>query len=119
MKGLLFRIARSPISRYFIGWVFAYMSWTVPVKRLYETPTLWAFYHPVPSYLIHILILPKRSYASITAISPDDAAFFADLLQTVAKLVADLSLEAPGYRLICNGGAYQDVPQVHFHLISG
>jgi histidine triad (HIT) family protein len=118
MKRLLFRLARSPISRYFIGWVFTYMSWTIPVNRLHETPTLLAFYHPVPSHRIHILIVPKRMYASITAIKPDDAAFFADLLQTVAKLVADLVLEEPGYSLICNGGAYQDVPQVHFHLIS-
>ena len=118
MKRLLFRIARSPIARYFIGWIFAYMSWTIPVKRLHETPTLLAFYHPAPSYPIHILIVPKRSYASITAIRPDDTAFHLDLFQTVAKLVADLSLEKAGYRLICNGGAYQDVPQLHFHLIS-
>jgi histidine triad (HIT) family protein len=118
MKRLLFRLARSPISRYFIGWIFAYMSWTIPVNRLHETPTLLAFYHPVPSHRVHILIVPKRTYASITAINANDAAFFADLLQTVAKLVAELALEKAGYRLICNGGAYQDVPQVHFHLIS-
>jgi diadenosine tetraphosphate (Ap4A) HIT family hydrolase len=119
MKRLLFRSARSPISRYFIGWVFTYMSWSIPVNRLHETPTLLAFYHPVPLHPVHILIVPKRMYANITAINSDDAPFFGDLFQTVAKLVADLSLEAPGYRLICNGGAYQDVPQVHFHLISG
>jgi histidine triad (HIT) family protein len=118
MKRLLFRIARSPFAGYVIGWIFAYMSWTIPVNRLHETPTLLAFYHPAPSYSIHILIVPKRSYASITAINPVDAAFHVDLFQTVAKLVADLSLEKAGYRLICNGGAYQDVPQLHFHLIS-
>jgi histidine triad (HIT) family protein len=118
MKRLLFHIARSPISHYFIGWIFAYMSWMIPVKRLHETPTLLAFYHPVPSYPVHILIVPKRTYASITAISPKDAAFHVDLFQTVAKLVSDLSLETQGYRLICNGGTYQDVPHLHFHLIS-
>jgi histidine triad (HIT) family protein len=118
MKRLLFRIARSPLSRLFIGWIFTHMSWTIPVERLHETPTLLAFYHPVPSYPVHILIVPKRSYANITAISPDDTDFHRDLFQTVAKLVSDLSLETKGYRLLCNGGKFQDVPQLHFHLIS-
>ena len=33
-------------------------------------------------------------------------------------LVQDLELAERGYRLIVNGGAYQDVKQLHFHLIS-
>jgi hypothetical protein len=27
-------------------------------------------------------------------------------------------LEAQGHRLIANGGSYQEVPMLHFHLIS-
>jgi diadenosine tetraphosphate (Ap4A) HIT family hydrolase len=27
-------------------------------------------------------------------------------------------LEQTGYRLIANGGAFQDVPHLHFHLIA-
>jgi diadenosine tetraphosphate (Ap4A) HIT family hydrolase len=34
------------------------------------------------------------------------------------SLVGDFALEACGYRLVTNGGRYQDVPQLHFHLIS-
>ena len=34
------------------------------------------------------------------------------------SLVAELQLEKRGYRLIANGGAYQDVPHLHFHLVS-
>jgi diadenosine tetraphosphate (Ap4A) HIT family hydrolase len=43
-----------------------------------------------------------------------------DLFATARMLVDDLNLAQPGkgYRLICNGGDYQDVPQLHFHLIS-
>jgi hypothetical protein len=32
--------------------------------------------------------------------------------------VRELALEAKGFRLTVNGGAYQDVAQVHWHLIS-
>jgi diadenosine tetraphosphate (Ap4A) HIT family hydrolase len=34
----------------------------------------------------------------------------------VQNLVKDLDLKA--YRLIVNGGEYQDFPHLHFHLIS-
>jgi histidine triad (HIT) family protein len=118
MKALLFRIARSPIARLFIGWSFAYMSWAIPVERLVETPSLMAFHHPVPSHPVHILIVPKRSYANFLAVPPEDSEFQRDLFVTVAKLVKDFSLDKTAYRLVCNGGDYQDVPQLHFHLIS-
>jgi diadenosine tetraphosphate (Ap4A) HIT family hydrolase len=32
--------------------------------------------------------------------------------------VSELELERAGYRLVVNGGKYQDVAQLHFHLIS-
>jgi diadenosine tetraphosphate (Ap4A) HIT family hydrolase len=33
-------------------------------------------------------------------------------------LITEFKLEDSGYRLITNGGIYQDIPQLHFHLIS-
>ena len=41
------------------------MSFAIPLHKLRETPTLLAFYHPQPSYPVHILILPKRAIASL------------------------------------------------------
>jgi diadenosine tetraphosphate (Ap4A) HIT family hydrolase len=49
----------------------------------------------------------------------DDADFLLDLVQAVQSLVKELNLEPGGYRLITNGGAFQDVPHLHFHLVSG
>ncbi len=94
------------------------MSFLIPVQRLRETPTLFAFHHPQPSYPLHILILPKKELPNLAALTPADTPFLTDLFQTVQALVAELHLEPVGYRLIVNGGAYQDVPQLHFHLIS-
>ena len=102
----------------FIGWMFEHMSFAIPVHRLRETDTLLAFEHPKPSYPVHILIVPKKAIASMMAIAPADAAFLTDVYQTVQILVAEYQLEVNGYRLICNGGAHQDVPQLHFHLVS-
>jgi histidine triad (HIT) family protein len=94
------------------------MSFAIPVKRLKETETLMAFHHPRPSHPLHILLVPKRPYASLLELAPDDAGFSKDLFTTVQDLVREFGLERSGYRLIANGGAYQDVPHLHFHLIA-
>jgi histidine triad (HIT) family protein len=116
---LLFTLARSRPGRFLVGFLFTYMSFALPLNRLRETPTLIAFHHPRPSYPLHILLVPKRPIANLMQLSAADQDFLADLVATVQSLVREFGLEAAGYRLISNGGPYQDVPQLHFHLISG
>jgi histidine triad (HIT) family protein len=99
-----------------IGWIFTYMSFLIPAKRLRETSSLLAFHHPSPGYKFHVLIVPKRQVDSITNLDPQDTAFLTDLYSTVQSLVNEFQLKA--YRLIVNGGEYQDFPHLHFHLLS-
>jgi histidine triad (HIT) family protein len=99
-----------------IGWIFANMSFAIPVKRLRETETLMAFHHPRPSYQFHVLLVPKKAIASLKDFDAKDAVFLSDLYSTVQSLVEEFHLTA--YRLIVNGGEYQDFPQLHFHLVS-
>ena len=106
----------NPVVRSVIGWMFAHMSFAIPVKRLRETETMLAFYHPKPSYKFHVLLAPKKSVASLKEFDSKDSAFLIDLYSTVQSLVDEYHLSA--YRLIVNGGEYQDFPQLHFHLIS-
>lgn len=84
------------------------MSFTIPVKRLRETGTLMAFYHPKPSYPFHVLLVPKKAVASLKEFDPTDTAFLADLY-SVRGLIDEFHL--PAYRLIVNGGEIQDFPQ--------
>jgi len=92
------------------------MSFAIPVHRLRETDTLMAFRHPKPSYPFHVLIIPKKAVASLIDLDPADTVFLTDLYSTVQFLVQEFKL--PAYRLIVNGGEFQDVPQLHFHLIA-
>ncbi len=92
------------------------MSFLIPVARLRETSNLIAFQHPSPSYKFHVLIVPKREIDSLAQLDPADTTFLTDLYSTVQSLVEEFQLKA--YRLIVNGGAYQDFPHLHFHLIS-
>ncbi len=115
----LFWLARTPAAGFFMGWFFAHMSFLLPADRLRETASLVAFPHPRPAYPVHILIVPKRSIPNLMAWQTADSDFLRDLIPTVQSLVTELNLEAAGYRLIANGGSYQDIPQLHFHLVSG
>lgn len=92
------------------------MSFVIPVKRLRETKTLMAFHHPIPSYQFHVLLVPKKAVASLKDFDSRDISFLSDLYSTVQSLVDEFQLAA--YRLIVNGGEYQDFPQLHFHLVS-
>ena len=105
-----------PWIRRVIGWMFEHMSFAVPAKRLRETKTLMAFYHPKPSYRFHVLLVPKKAVLSLKEFDPADSLFLTDLYSTVQSLVDEFHLSA--YRLIVNGGEYQDFPQLHFHLVS-
>jgi histidine triad (HIT) family protein len=101
-----------------IGWIFAHMSFAIPVKRLRETETLLAFHHPKPSYPFHVLLVPKKAVTSLKELDPTDTTFLTDLYSTVQNLVNEFQLADGAYRLIVNGGKVQDFPQLHFHLIS-
>jgi histidine triad (HIT) family protein len=95
------------------------MSFALPVDRLSETSTLLAFRHPSPSYPFHVLLVPKKSIPTLADLDPAaDSDFLTDLYATVQKLVKQFNLTEGGYRLIVNGGKYQDFPYLHFHLIS-
>ena len=118
MKQFLLKLARTRPAGKIIGWLLTNMSFVIPGKRLRETETLIAFHHPQPSYPTHILLLPKRPYASLQTLNPNDTAFLTDLFTAVQSLVAEFQLAEKGYRLISNGGDFQDVEHLHFHLIS-
>ena len=116
MRAFLLWVARGGLSRLLLGYFFTYGAWLMPGKRLYETDSLMAFYHPQPSYRFHVLLVPKRPWTTLTAVDKDDP-FWTELLTAVQQLVQQFELTS--YRLICNNGApVQDVPHLHFHLVS-
>jgi histidine triad (HIT) family protein len=98
-----------------IGWVFAHMSFAIPVKRLRETVTLLAFYHPRPAYPFHVVLTPRKDIRSFADLAPTDP-FLAELVSVTQSLVEEFQLSS--WRLIVNGGENQDFPHLHFHLIS-
>jgi histidine triad (HIT) family protein len=109
------RLARTWPGRKLVGWIFSHMSFAIPARHLRETETLLAFHHPRPAYPLHVVLVPKQAVPSLMELDPSSA-FVSDLFSSVQSLVGELQL--PAYRLIVNGGEYQDFPHLHFHLVS-
>jgi histidine triad (HIT) family protein len=113
------KLANLPLISNAFVWGLINLNELLPIQKISETNSLICFYHPQPVYQIHILLIPKESIRDLTQFNFEEGDFFRDLFLTVRTLIADLQLEQKGYRLILNGGEYQDFPQLHFHLTSG
>jgi len=98
--------------------LFTRASIVLPVSWIVQTPRVVVFWHPRPSWQRHLLLVPKAPIASYAEVDAANAHFLRELLQ-VAPLAAQL-VRPPleDYGLIMNGGALQDVQQLHFHLVS-
>ncbi|MEM7128668.1 MAG: HIT domain-containing protein [Chloroflexota bacterium] len=120
MKSYLFRFARSPYATYFMGFAFEYLTSLMPIRRLFEDRNVIAFPHPVPFWQSHSLIVPKRAiptFASVNFSDSEASERILHILHTAQALARKQRLNE--YTVLVNGGAYQDVPQLHFHLASG
>lgn len=120
MKEALFKIARSDFSSLFIGFTFEHLTPLMPLDRVAEDPRAIAFYHPVKHWDEHIVIVPKQAIKKFAAVDFDnkrDALVLNSVFQIAQKAADEKRMDR--YTLLVNGGQYQDVPQIHFHLAAG
>lgn len=86
------------------------------VKKVYEDELVLAFYHPKPTYKLHILIVPKHKIFSLDKSKESDFETITHIIKVATNLIKDLKIK--DYRLITNGGIYQKIKYLHFHLVS-
>lgn len=108
-------VLRVPSAYRIFLWMLNNIPFSIQVKRLRETGSLLAFFHPKPTYPFHVIIIPKKAIRAFHDLSPADP-FLTDLITVAQAIVEEYHL--PAYRLIVNGGEYQEFPHLHFHLVS-
>jgi hypothetical protein len=64
IKRTFFHLARSPLSAFFIGHFFAHLSFLLPDIKAHQEPQVLVLRHPLPSYDIHLLAVPKLKVRS-------------------------------------------------------
>lgn len=119
LKQLLFHIAKVPFMGKLVGFAFRYFCWAIPVRKLYNSKDIVAFYHPRPSYKNHILIVPKAAIANLQQlVSEDFQKYFVKIWLAVWSIHESHPKYQDSFVLVANGGKRQEVGQVHFHMFT-
>ncbi|RTE07738.1 histidine triad nucleotide-binding protein [Paenibacillus whitsoniae] len=93
----------------------------LPSKKVYEDGDILAFHDIQPAAPIHILIIPKRHFASLSAGEEQDWPVIGQMQRVAAQIARELGVEESGYRVITNIGANagQIVHHLHYHFMAG
>lgn len=113
------RFFNTRFGRWLTPRLIKHASFLIPGKRLRESPDWLAIQHPQPVYPVHLLVLSKRNYNNWLAIPATDSALLSELVDITQSLISEYEMDTSGYRLIINGGKYQEFPHLHIHLVSG
>ncbi len=119
LKKLLFKIAKGPFMGKIVGRAFQHCSWAIPVKKVYSSKEILAFYHPHPSYENHMIISPKRAVKNLQQMSLDSYSKYFVKIWEAAKDICEMHPEySDSFVIVANGGKRQEVQQVHFHMFT-
>jgi histidine triad (HIT) family protein len=92
----------------------------IPSKLVYEDDEVFAFEDIGPQAPTHILICPRKHFASLHDATAEDQSVLGKLQLVAAQLARKLNL-LRGYRTVVNNGeeAGQSVFHLHLHLLGG
>jgi histidine triad (HIT) family protein len=92
----------------------------IPSKIVYEDDDVFAFEDISPQAPTHVLICPRKHFASLDEARPEDQSLLGKLQLVAAQLARKRSL-LEGYRTVMNNGAGagQSVFHLHLHLLGG
>lgn len=94
----------------------------LPCDKVYEDDHALAFHDINPLTPVHVLVIPKGQYVSMTdfgtrATAEEVSGFF----KAVTLVAKQLGVNESGYRILANHGedANQEVPHFHVHIFAG
>ena len=90
----------------------------VPSKKVFENSDVMAFETIQPVAEHHILIIPKKHISIFLELKEDDKSIFIEMAKVAQEVIKIRKIEN-GYKLIFNGGKYQMVKHLHWHLLGG
>ena len=92
----------------------------IPSKIVYEDDDIFAFEDISPQAPTHILLCPRKHFASLDDATPEDQAVIGKLHLVAAQIARARNLVG-GYRTVFNNGsgAGQSVFHLHLHLLGG
>ena len=89
-----------------------------PAKIELETKEVIAFDSITPVAEHHIIIIPKQHISSFTDLEENHKDVFIKMAKAAQQIITNRKI-TDGYKLIFNGGKYQSVKHIHWHLLGG
>ena len=91
----------------------------IPADIVYETDDVLAFRDIQPVAPVHVLVIPKRPLARLSAASADDEALLGKLMTACREVAEREGIAEAGYRVVTNNGAFggQSVDHLHLHVL--
>lgn len=86
-------------------------------KFIFENDKVVAFYDIHPKAPIHILIVPKKHIPSLLDVAENDSDIIMEMIKVAQNLTNEHKSAKIGYKMVFNGGKYQEVPHLHWHLL--
>lgn len=95
------------------------LSGHTPVKKIFESNNVLAFYHTRPYWPVHIVVIPKKHISSLITLTEKENDILLELFKVIKKIAAKVTKENGACRVLTNLGEYQDSKHLHFHISSG
>ncbi len=92
----------------------------IPSTKVFEDENCYAFKDINPQAPVHILVIPKKHFASMDEITKENSICVAKIFEVIPQIAKSAGL-ANGYRVVSNCGddACQTVKHLHFHILGG
>ena len=94
---------------------------TAPSDIIYEDEEFIVIRDIHPLTPLHLLVIPRRHFASLNELDGSDPAYVGRLIFTARRIASEQVGADGGYRLVINTGetAGQSVFHLHLHILSG
>ncbi len=89
----------------------------ISVEIIRETERILAYCHTKPSWTTHIVIIPKQHISRFVELK--DMSLIQEIFEVAQDIIKEKWLAESNYKIITNGGSFQDSQHLHFHLVSG
>ena len=94
----------------------------IPCNKVYEDEFALAFHDIHPQAPVHVLVIPKGDYVSMTDFAAHaPAELVAGFTRAIGKTAEIAGVAETGYRVLYNAGSHshQEVPHLHAHILGG
>ena len=90
----------------------------IPASVILESDNVVAFKNIAPAAEHHILVVPKLHIENFMSIGSGDTNILSEMIEVAQAVIKKLKSDE-GYKLIFNGGKFQAVNHLHWHLLGG